>query len=50
MMFRFYNQYTRVVQAMADIEPLFRDHIITKLSPDGSFMEHEEIFSRIMRL
>jgi len=46
----FDSQYEALSKAWAQIEPLFRGHVITTLGPDGSFMENEEIFSRIMGL
>jgi len=44
----FDNQYEGLSKAWAEIEPRFRGHIITTLRPDGSFMDNEEILSKIM--
>ena len=46
----FDSQYDALSKAWAGIEPLFRDHVITTLRADGSFLEKEEILSRIMEL
>jgi hypothetical protein len=42
-------QYERLAKSWPEIEPLFRGRVITTLRPDGSFMEHEEIFSTIVK-
>ena len=42
-------QYERLSKSWPEIEPLFRGRVVTTLRPDGSFMEHEEIFSTIVK-
>lgn len=44
----FDDQYKGLSKARLEFEPLFRGHIIKTLRPDGSFMDNEEILSRIM--
>jgi hypothetical protein len=44
----FDTQYNRLINARLTIEPLFCGHVIKTLRPDGSFMDKEEILSRIM--
>jgi hypothetical protein len=44
----FDNQCNSILNYWSLIEPLFRGRIITTLRPDGTFMENEEIFSKIV--
>ena len=41
-------QYEGLSSSWGKIEPLFRGRVITTLLPDGTFMEDEEIFARII--